>query len=875
MGVLWQDLCYAIQMLIKRPGFAAVAILTLALGVGANTAIFSLINAVMLRDLPVENPSQLVLLSWSMQQAPRIHSYMSSGDCPTKLDDDGPGSFGCSFSELIFRKIAQADVFSGVGAFANSNQLALSGNGLASAVNGQLVSGDFFRTIGLKAAAGRLVELTDDAAAATPVAVLSYGYWKRAFGGSRNAVGRVIQLNKVPFTIVGVTESRFTGIAPGTDYDVWLPLSCAQSIHDAARQERLQSDQYSWWLTIIGRLKPGAQRAQVQAVVSGLFRNEMLHGSAQIFDDGEVKQTPAPADRLQTLAAAGDNLKVTLAPAQTGLTGDRGLYAHPLYVLMLGVGIILVIVCANVAGLMLARATARKKEMAVRMMLGAGRLRIVRQLLTESVLLSVLGGAFGVLFAYCGVRAIISLVPSNHPARFAMGIDTRVLGFTISVSLLTGILVGIAPAFRSIRTNLNPALKESEHSSASSRFAGGKWFSVGNELVVAQVALAVVVLVSAGLLVRTLARLRSVDIGFDAQNMLSFGVNPTLLGYKSPQLENLYRDLQVRLSKTPGVQSVSYSSYPLLSNALDNTFIHWVGTPQDEESEVDLLRVGPDFFSTMRIPFLAGRNFNSSDFKLPAAGLGANSSSAPTPVIVNHRFLDEFLGKENPLGKRFGDRAANARLPGNPRYEIVGVVRDTKFHNLRREIRATMYEPGSSEGASFELRITAHPQTILPAIRNVVAQVDANLPLLEVTTESEQIDRLLFRERLVAWLSGFFGLLALALACIGLYGLLSYEVSLGTREIGIRMALGAQRENVLRLVLRQGVTLTIVGTLVGAGVALGLTRYLNSMLYGVQTNDPFTMIGAAFLLTVVALAACYIPARRATCVDPMVALRHE
>jgi len=542
---------------------------------------------------------------------------------------------------------------------------------------------------------------------------------------------------------------------------------------------------------------------------------------------------------------------------------------------MLAVGIILLISCPNVAGLMLARATARQKEVAVRMMLGAGRLRIVRQLLTESATLSVLGGIVGVLLAYFGAHAIISFVSANEPVAFAVGVDARVLGFTITVSLLTGIVFGIAPAFRCVRIDLTPALKEGAHSSASSGFAGGKWFTVANGLVVAQVALAIVVLVFAGLLVRTLASLRTVDIGFDTHNVLSFGVSPTLLGYKGPQLENLYRDLQFRLANTPGVQSVSYSSYPLLSNALDNIFIHPQGTPPDQESEVDLLRVGPDFFSTMRVPFLAGRNFNSLDFELSAAGLGANPSNAPTPVIVNHRFRDEFVGKENPLGKRFGEGGASAEHPGSSGYEIVGVVRDTKFYNLRREIRPMMYEPRSSEGVFFELRTATDPHGILPTVRNVVAQVDANLPLAEVTTESEQIDRLLFQERLLAWFSGFFGLLALVLACVGLYGLLSYEVARRTREIGIRMALGAKSENVLRLVLQQGVTLTIVGTLLGAGVALGLTRYVNSMLYGVQTDDPFTMIGAAVLLTVVALAACYIPARRTTRVDPMVALRHE
>jgi predicted permease len=848
---LLQDLRYGLRQLRHSPSFTIMAVLTLALGIGANTAIFSLIDGVMLRALPVDNLSQLVLLSWSARHAPSIHGYMSSGDCPTKRGPDGPGGFGCSFSEPTFRKIAQTNVFSGVGAFANSNRLALSGNGSASDVHGQLVSGDFFHTIGLKAAVGRLLEPADDAAGATPVAVLSYGYWKSAFGGSRKAVGRVIQLNRVPFTIVGVAESRFTGITPGTDYDVWLPLSDAQWINDVARQGNRQSDARVWWLTIIGRLKPGAQRTQEQAIVSGLFRNEMLYG------------------RLSTV---GDNPEVTLAPAQTGLTGDRGLYANPLYVLMLTVGIILLIACANVAGLMLARAAARQKEMALRVALGAGRPRIVRQLLTESVTLSVLGGILGVLFAYWVAHAIISFVSSNQPVAFAIGVDTRVLGFTITVSLLTGILFGIAPTFCCIRIDLTLALKEGERSSKSSGFAGGKWFSIGNGLVVGQVVLAMIVLAGAGLLVRTLANLRGVDIGFDAHNILSFGVDPTILGYKGPQLDSLYRDLQGRLAETPGVRSVSYSFYPLLSNALDNTFIHLPGSRQDEGSEVDLLCVGPDFFSTMRVPFLAGRDFNSSDFELSVAGPRANPPDAPKPVIVNQQFVDKFPGRENPLGKRFGESGASAQSPG---YEIVGVVRDTKFYNLQREIRPTMYDPRSSVGAFFEVRTAADPQAMLPAVRNAVAQVDVYLPLFEVTTESEQIDRLLFRERLVAWLSGFFSLLALALACIGLYGLLAYEVSRRTREIGIRMALGADRGNVLKLVVRQGFKLTLLGVGIGIAGALALTRFLSSLLYGVKPADPVTFIAVALLLATVALVASYIPARRAASVDPMVALRYE
>ena len=940
---LLQDIRFGLRMLRKSPGFTAVAILTLALGIGANTAIFSLIDAVMLRSLPVENPWQLVLLQWGARNSPNVHGYQSAGDCQNdmRLGAKNPG--GCSFSEPMFREIAQSNIFSGTAAFANSGRLNLTGNGAATVINGQIVSGDFFRTLGVKAAAGRVFEPSDDSPSAAPVAVLNYGYWQSAFGGSRDVIGRTIELNNTPFTIVGVAEQRFTGISPGSDYDVWLPLSDAQRITETRRWQDRQSNVSYWWLTIIGRLKPGVQLAQAQAPVSGLFRNEMLHGAVPLFHGGEGAGTPPPTRSApaggngprvmsavpqrtpgtspvpiqreapggatppsagnkpvimvapqgaapaggprgsetpnvpRTLSTAADNPEIALVPAQSGLTGSRTRYSNPLYVLMLAVGIILLIACANVAGLMLARAAARQKEMAVRLALGASRARVVRQLFTESIMLSVLGGALGILFAYWGAHAIISFVSSNQPRPlgFATGVDLRVLGFTVAVSLLTGILFGIAPTFRSARVDLTPALKEGEGSAARSGHARGKWFSIGNALVVAQVALAIVVLVGAGLLVRTLANLRSVDVGFDSHNILIFGIDPTLIGYKGPQADSLYRDLQGRLAETPGVKSASYSMMPLLSSGLMITSFHWPGTPQDQDSEADALGVGPNFFETMRIPFLIGRGFTNSDFKLSAANDGPSPTSAPTPVIVNQAFVEKYLGKENPLGKQFGQAEARADEPANAGFEIIGVVRDAKYSDLRREIHAMMYMPQRFGGASFELRTAADPQALLPAIREVVAQVNTNLPLFDVKTESEQIDRLLFQERLVARLSGFFALLALVLACVGLYGLLSYEVSRRTREIGIRMALGAHPGSVLKLVLRQGIVLAIAGAALGVGVALGVTRYLARMLYNVHPGDPTTIVSVAILLTLVALAACYIPARRATHVDPLIALRYE
>ena len=938
---LLQDVRYGLRMLRKSPGFTAVAVLTLALGIGANTAIFSLIDAVMLRSLPVKKPSQLMVLKWSARKAPRVHGYMSSGDCPSDLRFGEANPSGCSFSEPMFREIAKAGQFSGVAAFANSGPVSLTGHGPATMVSGQLVSGSFFPTMGVRAAAGRVFDDSDDSATATPVAVLNYGYWQSAFGGAADTIGRTIELNGTAFTIIGVAEQKFTGITPGSDYDVWMPLSAGPRIMEARMWNDRQQNVSYWWLTVIGRMKPGVPVLQAQTAISGIFSNEMLHGEVPLFDaEGQMRgpggggpagggamrsrivlagppggsepmrapaggangavstRTAAPPageramvrvpagatpkgapnpegaeGKQRTLLQAGDEPRISLVNAQTGLTGQRGRFANPLYVLMFAVGIILLIACSNVAGLMLARAATRQKEMALRLALGAARTRILRQLLTESVMLSSIGGILGIVFASWGAHAILSFVSTNQsrPLMFAAGLDMRVLGFTIAVSLLTGILFGLAPAFRGVQVDLTPNLKEG-YGVAGKKGGGRRRFTIGNALVVTQVALAIVVLVGAGLMVRTLQNLRSVDVGFDAHNLVIFGINPTLAGYKDAQIDSFYRDLQGRLAETPGVKSASYSMVPLLSNSLMVTSFRMPGTTDNREVRSDMLRVGADFFSTMQIPFLAGRSFEPPDFTIAAQ---TPPAKVPTPVVVNQAFVQKYLGKENPLGKRFGEFAGDENEPPSAGFEIVGVVRDTKYSDLRREINPMMYSPQSGMGAAFEVRTAGDPKALVPVIRKTVAEISPNLPLQNVTTESQQIDRLLFQERLVARLAGFFSALALVLACIGLYGLLAYEVARRTREIGTRMALGAQERDVLRMVVRQGLALAVVGAAVGVGVALGVTRYLKTMLYGVKANDPVTIAAVGVLLLLVALAACWIPARRATRVDPMVALRYE
>lgn len=839
MKTLWQDVRFGLRMLGKNPGFTAVAVATLALGIGANTAIFSLINAVMLQSIPVRSPQQLVVLHWSARSRPQNSGSGSFGDCAwTNWSSTSTGS--CSFSYPMFKNFREHDeAFASVSAFAGPAQLDLSGNGAASIVRGEIVSGDYFQTLGVQAAAGRTLQAADEKPGAEPVAVLNYAYWLTAFGGSADAIGKNIKLNGVPFTIVGVADPRFTRLTPGHTQDMWLPLSQVAALRlpwgGGPEKER------TWWLVVMGRLKPGISASQAEANMSLLFHNEVIQ---------------------EKLLKSEDNPQITLQSAQKALSGIRGQLSQPLFILMTAVGIVLLISCANVAGLMLARATARQKEMAVRLALGAGRGRLIRQLLTESVLLSLGGAGLGILLAYWGAGALTAFVSANRYSSFQMNAepDIRVLAFTIGVAALTGILFGLAPAFRGARVEAAPALKENSGSISGSSHAGSRKFGLGSGLVVAQVALSVVVLAGAGLIVRTLAKLKSIDPGFDTHNVLQFGIDPTLTGYyKKEQIGQLYRELNRRLSALPGVTSVSYSSDTLLDGSLWTSDMRIEGRADKSTVETQMLSVGPDFFATMKIPLMTGRTLTPDD----------GEPSHPV-ALVNRSFVQKFLENRQPLGLHFGGED-----PKDPQYEIVGVVGDTKYAGLRDEVQPTAYIPQKDGQTHFALRTALDPQCLVPAVHQVVSGVDNNLPLFDVRTQTERIERLLFNERLLARLASLFGLLALLLACLGIYGLLSYEVTRRTREIGIRAALGAQRTDVLRLVGVQGMGLIVFGAGVGIVGAIAVTSALRSLLYEVQPGDPLTFTLVIALLLMVGVSACYIPARRATRVDPLVALRYE
>lgn len=867
LGELVADMRYGLRQLRRSPGFTAVAVITLALGIGANTAIFSLIDALMLRSMPVRDPAQLVVFRWSARKAPGYHGYSSFGDCPTRVG--AADSSGCSFALPIFENIrAEAKVFSGVAAFAGPAQLDLSGNGPASIARGEFVSGDYFSTLGVGTAAGRPIGPADDSPGASPVLVLSYAYWQKAFGGEPSAIGRVINLNNIPFTIIGVAAPAFTRLSPGKTQDFWLPLAMVPRL--GIGWARNMNDLTNWWAVIIARLRPGVSRARAQAAASLLFRDELLHGS-------------------KPLSKASDNPALILVLAQDGLSGIRGMFSAQLYVLMFAVGLILLIACANVAGLLLARATTRAKEMAVRLAIGAGRARILRQLLTESVMISLAGGALGIGFAYWGVRVITGLISSgSHELALAVTPDWRILAFTIAVSVATGILFGLAPALRSTHVDLSPALKETEATTVGAGARRGR--RIADMLVVVQVGLSVVVLAGATLLVRTLENLRDVNVGFDTQHVLMFGLDPTLAGYKDARIQNLYRTLEERLAALPGVTSVSYSSNALLSGDLWSTDVHLAGDPAKKSLPVDMLSTGPGFFRTMHIPLLAGRKFTAEDFDLAAEakaasaaeqqeGLKAKALRAPAsiPVLVNAAFVRVNLHNHNPLGKLIAENIApwQAGQAPSPAWQIVGVVGDIRNVELRRSVQPAIFLPSSGGGAEFELRTAVNPAALIASVRKAANRIDNRLPLFDITTQSQTIDELLMRERLVARLGSFFGALAILLACIGLYGLLSYEVTRRTRELGIRMALGAQKRDLLAHVLGQGIILALIGAGIGIGAAIGLTRFLSSLLYGVKPTDPLTYIAVALILTGVALLACYIPARRAAKVDPIVALRYE
>jgi predicted permease len=833
-----QDVHYGLRQFRRSPGFTAVVVLTLALGIGANAAIFTLIDAVMLKTLPVGRPDELVILKWTARERPKSDRYSMTGPCPqtpTTLS-------GCSFPYSAIQQFHSAqNVLSGVLAAAGPEQLTAMAGGHTAHAKGELVSGNFFSTLRVPAAIGRTIDPGDDKVTAPHAVVISYGYWMGRFGGDPSVVGKSLVLNGVPCTVVGVAAPPFAGLQPGLAADLWVPLAKMPLLYPKWGGGYTSADGRIWWLWVVGRLKAGVSPEQARAALGVMFSQSVTSG-------------PKPAFTPE------DKPGIELISASTGLGLLQTIFAKPLFLLMIGVGLVLLIACANLANLMLARATGRQREIAMRIALGAGRCRLVRQLLTESLLLAGVGGAAGLLLAWWGSRSLAAFISTGAFGQLSLNVklDYRVLAFTAAASTLTGLLFGLAPALHGTRVNLTAALKAYPGSPLTVAQPSRRWL-LRNALIVWQVALAVPLLVGTGLFVRTLVKLESVDPGFNPRNVLLFNLAPGLSDYEGVRLANLYDELLQRLNALPRVISATFTQHALVSASLDTRDLWIEGHATPTSTEVNTLRVGPGFLETMGIPLLAGRAISRQDFV-----------TKQQVALINRAMARRYLANENPLGRRFGWNKEKAT-----EFEIVGIAGDTKYDDLRKVVEPTIYLPQTGGFSTFELRTADDPKALIPGVRSVVEQVDRNLPIDNVRTQSEQIRQSLFQERLLASLCSLFAGLALALACVGLYGVVSYGVAQRTNEIGIRMALGAERRDVLKMVLRRGLAPTLAGLAVGLIVAVGVSRLLSSFLYEVRPTDPVTFVCIALLLTLVALLATYLPARRATKVDPMVALRYE
>jgi predicted permease len=849
---LWQDVRYGLRMLRKSPAFTIVAVITLALGIGANSAIFNVLDAVLLRLLPVKAPEQLVVLT-----DPDAHGrwYGAEGGNRSLL----------AFSEFQYLH-DHNDVFSGI--FAADSEtpklevsIGNSSTGLAEepeTARVQLVSGDYFSVLGVGATAGQtFTREVDRARGASPVAVLSYPFWKERFNLDPAILGKTIRIHQTTFEIIGVAPSGFFGATVGQAPDVWVPLMMQDAVYpgrDLLAPAPPFMNQYAW-LQVMARMRPGVTLQQSKAAINVVFRGLLINS---LGSSGTQQQRRGYLDQ-----------QINLQPGSRGASTLHEAFANPLEVLMGIVVLVLLIACANVANLLLARGAARQKEFAVRMAVGAGRSRLARQLLLESLLLAVLGAAMGAVLAQWVdrllLREVVGATLGPGAIQLNVGVDAHTLGFTVVVAVLTTLLFGVVPAMRATSLDVSPVLK-----SAPGARSGGTshhFLSTGKSLVVAQVAISMILLVAAGLFVHSLARLSEVSLGYNRDRLLLFRLDAAPAGYKGPAIIRLEQDLLARFSAIPGVRAATLSSNGLFQGSDSGDPIDVEGyTPKsgvEIHSRMD--HVGPGYFSAVGIPLLRGREIGPQD-----------GATGPRAAVINLAFAREFFPNTDPIGKHVRDT-----FPGNPGdTEIVGVVADAKYHSLREETRPRIFAPifnplWEHAAVVYEIRTAADTESVGRALRKAVQETNPALPQIEIETMSGLVDHSLGTDRLIAMLSSCFGALALLLASIGLYGVMSYAVARRTNEIGIRMALGARRSNVLQLVLGHGSKLTLVGVAIGIVGALVLTRFLSSLLYGVKPTDPLTFLIVSVVLAGVALLASYIPARRATKVDPMVALRYE
>ena len=836
MERLFQDLRYGLRTLLKSPGFAAVAILSLALGIGANTAIFSFVNAVLLRPLPVRNPDQLTF------------AFSGRSDSPYSV---------ASYPDYVDFRDGN-EVFTDLACY-SSISVSLTSDDQTELIQGAIVSGNYFDLLGVQMSQGRGFSPEEDQTPGThPVVVVSHALWKQRFSGDPSFVGKTLTLNGRVFTVIGIAPPGFNGATVGEVVDIYAPMMMQALVRPprGGFSGEMDADMLKKrgprWLNMIGRLRPGVSLEQAQAAMSTIA--------------SQLEQAYQGTNR---------GIGVTLFPVSKGDPDLRSDALPVAWLLLSVVGMVLLIACFNVANLLLSRATARRKEISIRLALGASRLRLIRQMLTESILLSTLGGAVGLLLALW-ITDLMSAInpPSNiFPLRLDLSLDSRVLVFTLALSLVTGLIFGLAPALQASKPDLTSALKD-ENATVGH---GSRRLSLRNLFVIGQVGISLVLLISAGLFIRSLRNAQSINPGFNPDNVLVVPLNINLLKYTKPQGRAFYQQVIEKVEALPGVESATLARVVPLSGGGRTTTVFIQGqepateaTTSEGGSAQDNNRsnivnanvVGLRYFETMGIPLLRGRDFTAED-----------RDGAPGVVIVNETFARRFWKGEDVIGKRVSTRG-----PQGPFLEIIGVVANGKYVTIGEEPRSMMYNPllqNHETGMTLHARASVDPRTLAAAVRNEVQSLERNLPVIDVRTMTEQVSSSLFPAKMGAILLAVFGLLALLLASVGIYGVMGYSVARRTREIGIRMALGAGRGDVLRLVLREGMTL------VGIGVALGLvgawfaTQLLASFLYGVSVTDPLTFAGIPLLLSGVALVASFVPARRATKVDPLVALRYE
>lgn len=828
---MFQDLRYGLRMLLKHKGFTLVAVLSLALGIGANTAIFQLLDAVRLRLLPVNAPQELVEV-----RPDELSTSNRRGNKSTRY----PAITNPLWEQLRERQQS----FSSLSAWSTGNFNLAQGGEVRNA-RALWVSGDFFPTLGVQAMAGRVFTAADDQrGCGARNAVISHSFWQREYGGEPNIIGRKIMLAGQAFDIIGVTPASFFGLEVGQSFDVSLPI-CAEALV-AGKNNRLDSGTH-WWLMVTGRLKPGRTLEQASA--------EMQTISSSLFE----KTLPAnyPPVSVQNYL----NSKLEAAAASAGYSVLRANYESSLWLLLAIAGLVLLIACANLANLLLARASAREREMAVRQALGASRARLVRQLLAESLLLAFIGAALGALLAQGLSRFLIAYLNTGGDTVFLnLGVDWRVLGFATGLALLTCVLFGLMPAIRAARIEPGAVMK----AAGRGLTAGRERFSLRRSLVVAQVALSLVLVAGAFLFTRSLNKLLTVDTGFQSEGILITRLRFGPLNLPPERRLPFKQEIIARLQTIPGVQSITETNIVPLSGNAGGNQVWQDGTNGQQKLGANVSMIGPDYFKTLATPLLAGREFKESD-----------NATAPKVAIVNESFARQVVNSPNPIGQRFRVEAT----PTDPEtaYEIVGLVKDTKYYELSEEIGATMFFPiaqvdPSPTGAQLLIKSSLPQAEITVAVKRTLHDINPSL-LVIFQSFKTMIENSLLRERLLATLSGFFGVLALVLASIGLYGILSYNVASRTNEIGIRMALGAGARNVRWLILREALWLVMAGLAVGLPMIFAVTRLASTLLFSLTPTDPLSLLGASLLLLAVALVASYLPARRATKVDPMVALR--